>query len=395
LQYATSWSTEMDSARAVDAAYRSLEDGLGGAPQLLILSTTQSHDAQVVTDYLSASAPNAKLIGGTSRWGVMTAEGYHSRDRAALGMCGVRATGLVCGIASVDIQDDPKAAAIKAVDLALQDADRPGELPDLVAMIQAPGHEELVIEGIQEVLGPEIAVIGGSAADDGSTGQWKQYANGRATTNGLTLAVLFLSTKVGYAFRSGYAPTEHRAVVTRASGRTIYELDGRPAAEVYDEWTDGLLSRVIRDGVDISTHSDMYPMGRAVRQVSGVTQYALVAPFKTTPDGAIHTFAAARERQVLTLMTGTQDSLVRRAGKVISAAMESGSLEHADVRGAVVIYCAGCMAAVADRMDEVVDDINTSLDGKPFIGTFTSGEQGCFLEGGATHANCMISALVF
>jgi len=34
------------------------------------------------------------------------------------------------------------------------------------------------------------------------------------------------------AFVSGYFPTEYKGKITKAKGRVIYEIDGRPAAEV-------------------------------------------------------------------------------------------------------------------------------------------------------------------
>jgi hypothetical protein len=46
-------------------------------------------------------------------------------------------------------------------------------------------------------------------------------------------------------------------------------------------------------------------------------------------------------------------------------------------------------------MDQVVDGVNQSLGGKPFLGSFTFGEQGCFAGGENRHGNLMISVLVF
>ena len=58
------------------------------------------------------------------------------------------------------------------------------------------------------------------------------------------------------------------------------------------------------------------------------------------------------------------------------------------------MYCAGCMLTVADRMPEVVSSIGSEFK-QPFLGTFTFGEQGCFLDSTNRHGNLMISAVVF
>ena len=64
------------------------------------------------------------------------------------------------------------------------------------------------------------------------------------------------------------------------------------------------------------------------------------------------------------------------------SAVEAIDVGASDVAGALVVYCGGCMLAVQGRMDEVVNGINAALAGRPFLGTFTFGEQGCFPAGG-------------
>ena len=63
--------------------------------------------------------------------------------------------------------------------------------------------------------------------------------------------------------------------------------------------------------------------------------------------------------------------------------------------GALVIYCAGCMLTVQDRMGEVAQGVCQVLGDKPFLGSFTFGEQGCFIGGSNHHGNLMISVVVF
>ena len=60
-----------------------------------------------------------------------------------------------------------------------------------------------------------------------------------------------------------------------------------------------------------------------------------------------------------------------------------------------MIYCAGCMLTIQESMPEVAANLDQSLGGRPFIGTFTFGEQGCFREGENYHGNLMISVVIF
>ena len=94
-------------------------------------------------------------------------------------------------------------------------------------------------------------------------------------------------------------------------------------------------------------------------------------------------------------MTGTQNSLVERAGRVASLARAAGRMEDGPVAGALMVYCGGCMLSVQDRLHEVVEGVSTALGGAPFLGTFTFGEQGAILGAGNRHGNLMISCIVF
>ena len=92
---------------------------------------------------------------------------------------------------------------------------------------------------------------------------------------------------------------------------------------------------------------------------------------------------------------GTADSLVSRAGRVATSALRSGGIDASSVAGGLVVYCAGCMLAVQEEMDGVVQQMRAALGDAPFLGTFTFGEQGCFVGGDNYHGNLMISVVVF
>ncbi|MBK7285285.1 MAG: hypothetical protein IPI83_14040, partial [Sphingomonadales bacterium] len=55
---------------------------------------------------------------------------------------------------------------------ALTDSGRPEELPGIVWLNAAPGREEEVLKGIVDILGPNVPVLGGSAADNRVAGNW-------------------------------------------------------------------------------------------------------------------------------------------------------------------------------------------------------------------------------
>jgi hypothetical protein len=205
---------------------------------------------------------------------------------------------------------------------------------------------------------------------------------------------MYPSTATYYTFQNSYSMTQTSGLITRAQGRTLYEIDGRAAAEVYNEWTNGAIEQFMSGG-NVLAATSLYPLGRFVSEVGGSAFHRLAHPETVTEDGALTLFANVEAGETLVLMAGTEGTLVSRAGRLAQAALNVGRISADQIAGALVVYCAGCMLTVQDQMDEVVSSLNTALGEKPFVGTFTFGEQGCFLSGENYHGNLMISVVVF
>lgn len=397
MQISTAFSLTADTRAAVAVAYAKLEASLGRAPRWLLVQTSVKHDVEIVRDELRRLAPEAKLHGSTSCLGVMTQDGFHTDDGVGLGLLGI-VDDEVCGAIGVGIEPtgtDPHAAAGSAVRRAVESAGRPGEVPSLVWLSASPGAEETVIRGVEAVVGTGVPILGGSAADNTVEGHWKLFTSDATFTDAVLVTVVFPSGRVASAFQSGYSPTDHKGVVTRAKGRKIFEIDGRPAARVYDTWTNGAIAGALEHGGNILGQTSLHPLGRIVGRTGEAEYYRLAHPDSVTEDGGLTLFADVEVGDALVLMAASPEAIVRRAGRVAEETMARAGLRSDDVAGALVVFCAGCMLAVKPHMDEVVRGLRSALGDAPFLGVFTFGEQG-FLAGGENrHGNLMISVTVF
>jgi hypothetical protein len=247
-------------------------------------------------------------------------------------------------------------------------------------------------------VGPRVPVAGGSAGDDEVTGDWWLAANGLVDHHAVVVTALFPSGAVVSFFQTGYEVTELSGRITRAEGRTLQEIDGRPAAEVYNEWTGGAVTRELASGGKIPQRtSALHPVGRRDGVSGEVVEYVLSFLDTVTPDGALTLFTEAPVGEEVWLMRGTDDSLVRRAGRVATAALDALAQEQKESLcvGALVVFCASSLVYIKDRMAEVVAGLDAALGDKPYLGTFTFGEQGCFLAGGNRHGNLMVTVILF
>lgn len=332
----------------------------------------------VATSCLGAMTDAGATLGGA----VVMAAAFCDPDGGYGSACGPLDEGSLSGLAAGLLAE------------AQARAGRSGEQPALVWVSAAPGTEEQVIGALDAQLGGQVPIYGGSSADNDISGAWWVADATRTLPGGVLLSVLYPEADVLHAFHSGYEPARVLGTVTHSEGRILHALDGRPAAEVYNEMTGGAMAEHL-DGANVLGASTMFPLAIAVGAVNGVPYHRLMHPETIRPDGALTLFAEAPLGSEVVLMRGDEQSLLTRAGRVAEAAlaMDDGGLE--DLAGGLITYCAGCMLAVQDKINTAHASLTESLPGVPFLGQFTFGEQGTFPNGESCHGNLMISAVLF
>ncbi|CAE8621325.1 unnamed protein product [Polarella glacialis] len=277
----------------------------------------------------------------------------------------------------------------------------------LVLLHATPGHEEAVLEGIEAAV-PGAQVFGGSAADnDGSfiADHWA-VSSGKTVLQGRGVSVSLLWPTVPYAISLNClheaASDRHSARVSEVGddGRQLISFDGRPAGQLYDEWTADDQADESED--QFATRTTLKPLARGVRdQAAGVQRFFPVHPHKSrSSDQSLGLFAAVSVGDTLTTLSGTRESIVDAVN--VAVHRTRGRLTGS-VSGALAIYCAGCGLELArsesssgSSLTSISNEIRTALPGStPFAAALTYGEQGPLLNEGNTHANLMFNLLLF
>ncbi len=299
------------------------------------------------------------------------------------------------GIATCELTGENLKQQIgKSVEQAALRAGRCGETPALVWCMQPPGQEEQIIDAIQHQLGPQVPIIGGSAADDDVNGQWCLFAEGRVTQNRLLLLLMYPTVAHSFFFSSGYHRLALSATVTAASGRLLQQLNNRPALEVYNEWRLAAGFRAL-DPSAVLNQTTLTPFGRAIAE-KPIPLTLLSHPIAVTADGSIELLSEVQVGDKLMLMQGSEQGLIRRAAYVVNTALEGLEMQGiTKPAAALIIYCAGCMLAVRSQYAEIQHSVQRALGDVPYLMAYTFGEQGCFADGSNRHGNLMISALLF
>lgn len=222
-----------------------------------------------------------------------------------------------------------------------------------------------LVAGVLSAVAPGVLVTGGLAADGDRFEQTWVLDEGRVL-DGRVTAVGFYgeNLRIGSGSRGGWGIFGPERVVTRAEGNVLYELDGRPALELYTRYLGDLSA--------------------------GLPASALLFPLAVRPDGRgeqrVRTVLAVDEgEQSMTfagdIPLGWRAQLMRSsADRLIDGAAEAAvrSLLGHDAAGpelAIAISCVGRRLVLGERAEEEFEAILETLpSGAQVVGFYSYGE---------------------
>ena len=385
------FASELPAEQAVATVLDSLKNSDLQPDLLIIAFNTDLAASQLKHQFTECF--DCPILAGSSCLGGLTLNAPTHTAHSTISVLAIQDPEGDYAVGECQLCEDPRSAAANALDTALDRSQRGAESPALIWCMLPPGHEEDILNGFADVVGPQIPVLGGSSADNDVSGQWQQFSQAQSGQSHIVVAVFYPSTPIGISFSSGYEPSGKTGIATSVDERSLAAIDGQTAANHYNDWSEQSIKEQL-DGGNVLALTTLYPLGRKIPSPSGVDDYLLSHPDAVTESGALSLFSVIEEGEELHLMQGSRDSLVQRAGTVLENASQLIPDTHTP-KGALMIYCAGCMLTIDDDIQDMVSHTQKAAQKMPLLGFYTFGEQGCFLDGQNRHGNLMISAVVF
>jgi hypothetical protein len=395
------WSVNPDEAKAVQEAIVMMRKTIT-KPNLVILLTESSYENdEVIARHLSKLTNGAKIYGLEGTYAVFTGDGIHVGEKGSLAILGIEAPSWNVGIGVKDMSDAKtpmqiKESAISAIEEAIRDADKTKEdEPSLVLVAPTKLKEEPILEAIEYTFGKNVRIAGGTPGSPNVT------ANDRVVKNGFALAVIYADTKIGVGFHAGIAVDSSKSGVVTAMGTTrriIKEINNRPAFEIYRKWADGALDDV-NPAESQAIWSRSFALVRVYNLSGNDVGEKVVVPIMVNPDLSMITGADVSKGEHLYFATATKKAYIKRAGTIVQQALVEGKIKYSGLAGGVHFYCRGAAFSQFGKnkgnLQALVDETNKKMKGKPYIGTFTAGEQGNISGYGIFMGNLTSAMAVF
>lgn len=244
------------------------------------------------------------------------------------------------------------------------------------------GHE--IHTALRTASANRIPIFGGTSGDYFRFETNYQILNQTVTTDAFVLAFIETEILFGIGVAHGFSPTTKRALVTKASGHIVYELDGQPAAEVCARLLEIQPERLGNGAVWFS----QFPFG-------GTDVYGnslLCVPERILEDGSIQFGPMMSNNQVITLMRANRQEIVMAGLSAYEKALHQGGLRRPSF--AFIYSCALRKRLMARDQAEEIALIRKKAR-IPVCGFYTFGEQGLTDDGLPIFANQSVASLVF
>lgn len=260
--------------------------------------------------------------------------------------------------------------------------DRPSDTigADLVAALPSEGLRHVLLlsdglqvngtdlaRGAQARLPAGVAVTGGLAGDGDRFGE-TLVALGDEVRSGQAVAIGFYGAglRIGFGSLGGWDPFGPRRQITKAQGNVLYELDERPALDLYKQFLGEHASGLPATGLLFPLHLDDGEDG-LVRTILAVDEDAKSLTFAgDVPEGA-------RAQ----LMKANFDRLVDGA----SGAAERSSIDGAEF--AFLVSCVGRRLVLKQRTEDELDAVHDVLGRQAAMAGFYSYGEICPAAPGA------------
>ena len=363
-----SQSDDIDTEDAVLELIASSDEQLNGLqPQAGIVYCGTEYDHGEVLERLYERFPGLQLIGCTTD-GEMSSSGGFTEDAITLTLFCSDTISIATGIGK-GAGSDPQKAAKDAVDMAKKGLDGAPKL----AIVMPDGLTSSayqVLAGLNKVLGTEVPIVGGMSADRvaGSKSEYATFQFYGDTVYTDAVPILLFSGPLLYSLgvESGWSPIGEKMTVTRSEENVLYELDGRPAFDLYTHY----LGDVMKESI---SGLGSYPL--AIYEPGMDKFYLRVAKAADPETGKVTFLGEIPQGAQVQITQAIRDQVING----VQQSVENALAEYPGEKpGAAMMFsCSGRKIALGSKTREEVEHVKASMpDSIPMSGFYTFGEIG-------------------
>jgi len=358
-------SNNPDATKAGAEAAKQALSQTGNKADLVIVFSTVAYDQEKMLEGVRSISKEIPLV-GCSDSGEITTEGPVSKYVAVMAISADKMK-FTIGVGKGVGADSHKAGAQVA-----KDVEKKAE-EDISLFVMLPegllGNGSAIVRGVQEVLGKNFPIMGGSAGDDFAFKKTYQYYNDQVLTDAVVGVGLSGKVSWGVGVRHGWEPIGLPMKVTKAEGAKLIEVNNRPALSIYEDYFGKKAEELIKEPIARMAYT--YPLGMSVE---GSPELLIRDVVIANEKGEITCAAEIPEGSEIRLMLGDYEKAIQAAKGAAENALTQ--LKGVSPKAIFIFNCVARYKLLGARIGEEIAAIQNVL-GKdvPLIGFYTYGEQ--------------------
>jgi hypothetical protein len=361
----TQAQTETAAAEAIRMALRGLD---GAKPTLGFLFISPKRRLSEALATAAEICPEAEFMGCTTA-GEITERGLVHDGIAALVLSSDEFLHRVALVSDVKRKGDEAVRQITGGFDDLASASRSRHYVDSTTVTLVDGLNgvgEALINGIMKRTRKAHQVVGGAAGDEGEFKVTQVGARGQAATDGAAALHVFSARPWGIGVDHGLRPSTDKMVVTRSEGNVVYEIDGKPAFRVYQEYAQ-------KKGVTLTpANAGSFLINNELGVYFLQQLQRARAPLSVGADGSLTCAAAIEQGASVSILDGKKDDLVSAA--VRAAAEAKAQLGGARAAGVLLFDCICRGSILGNDFRREIDAVKSVFPDVPIAGFLTYGE---------------------
>jgi len=230
------------------------------------------------------------------------------------------------------------------------------------------------------MLGTDIILGGGAAADDLKFEKTFVFCNDKIASNAASLCYILSKKPLITSVRHGHAPLSTPLKITKSKGNVLYEVEGKPAWDVWKEYTREDAKKI---GIDVDKISTPTEIGSfLIRYELGIPAgkgYKVRVPLSKNEDGSLNFACTIPEGITIFIMKSPKEDQVFSARSAAEIAKQRAG--DTKIAGALIFDCV-CRAIILGKdFASAVEEFKKVFgEGVPILGWETYGEI-CFRTG--------------
>lgn len=331
---------------------------------LIILFTTERYDHQLIVNEVVKHFKDVRLVGFCAG-GVIISNRFSYEGIVAAGIYSSKVKTKTFLIS--EFTKNVHKAANLAVNKLLTNKVNEGLLlilPDGF-VINIPTF----IRALYEQMGPEFGYIGGGSGDNLKFFKTFQFTEEGVKSQAVALALL-KNIRYFTAVGHGFIPIGPPLLITKASNKIVYEIDGEPAFKVYRS----LIRKIFSVEVTTENFASIglrYPLGIPYFE----KDFILRDPLKVLEDEGIEFVTEVPEGTIAYIMHTCEDHLLSATKKVSAKIKEA----IPNPKLVLVFDCISRSVILGEKFKEELSLISEIIgENVPIIGALTFGEIGSF-----------------